>query len=159
MIAKANVQLACGNGDADLEAEARPAVMGAYMKVGWTGLWREEGRPRGTQCSQETAVPVVKPWLLASNKLPDSEPHDLSAGPFPVQTMRGTRLCEDPLALGCRMPTLTPWGADTMFPLRRFVGGEGQRPSPGLLLRGAGLLFKWHSSPDWDHRDLSSYPT
>lgn len=79
---------------------------------------------RGGEASENTVFSgnsssCCKSWLLASNKLPDSEPQGLSAGLFPVQSMKGTRLYEDLLALSCSMPTLTPWGADAMFPLCR----------------------------------------
>lgn len=74
MRAQAEVQLASGTvgrvlrraavaGDTDLEAEADRAGMGDCVGVGRGGRHSEErvGEPLGTQCSQETAVPVVNP--------------------------------------------------------------------------------------------------
>lgn len=53
-------------GDGGWGAEARTSKMGACVERvwGWMGLCREEGRPPGTQCSQETAVPMIKTGSL-----------------------------------------------------------------------------------------------
>ena len=105
------------------EAEAEPAVVGDW--VGWGGVDRTlkgaEGRPLGTQCSQETAVPVVNPGpspptdflilnCLASVLAPS--PHGAGGETGPCEGL--------PCGTGCRTPTLTPWGAGAVPTVQRL---------------------------------------
>lgn len=97
-------------GDTELEAEASPAVMGpAWRGVGVDRALESGGEVSGNTVFSGNRSSCYKNWLLASEKLPYSELHGLGAGTFPVQSVRGPRLCED-------------------LPLARWRGAAGRPP-------------------------------
>lgn len=116
MTAKAKVQPASGNvgrvlgreaAAGDTEAEAEPAVMGDCVGVGWGvygALRTEERRPPGTQCAQETAVPVVN--LGSSPPANFLTLNCMASVPAASPAEKGTCLCVSPVQLAAHTASL-----------------------------------------------------
>lgn len=146
--------------------------MGDCVGAGGGGRGSEE---RGGEASGNTAFSgnsssCRKFWLLASDKLPDSELCGLSAGTFPMQSGRRdlplVQIYCVRVGAVLRDTTRTPWGQAPRSQVQMSTQrGRGRGSAPpcsssesGLLLRGVGLLSEAAQSPNRDCRDLPSCP-